>query len=712
MVHAKVLNDTTPAVFATRRLAVVGNPNCGKTTVFNSLTGLRQKVGNYAGVTVEKKEGVLRDPATGAHFTLIDLPGMYSLTPRSPDERIARDILLGRQHDTPLPDGIINVVDASNLPRNLYLTSQLLELGLPVLIVLTMNDVAERRGMKVDVPALSRKLGVPVMPINVRRKQGVSEIPSQISQLQSCCLGSRDLPYDLPPVVRKECLELCTLLKQFYPEQTEARILSEAISLLMSDTVTKEDSDRLAPPVLAHLAQNKQQFDELDLDIPKIIVESRYAWIDEICKSVISKDGIAGKSDNTITDKLDRVLLNKFWGFVIFIGVMALVFQSVFAWAQIPMNWISYGIERLGAVLAVVMPPGDLRDLVIQGVLGGVGTTVTFLPQILILFFFISLLEDTGYLARAAFMMDKVMSKVGLHGKSFIPLLSSFACAIPGIMAARTVDDRKSRLVTILVAPLMSCSARLPVYALMICAFIPSVRVLGVFTLPGITMICMYLLGTFAAFGMAWLFKSTLLRGTSPRFVMELPPYHAPSLKAVGQHMVERSVVFLRRAGTVILTVSIVLWFLASYPKLPGATPQTQMAQSYAGRAGRAIEPAIAPLGFDWRIGVSLVTSFVAREVFVSSMGTIYNVGDSTDSPDKMMPSLQKQLKADHRFSPLMAICVMVYYVMAMQCLSTVAVVRRETNGWKWPIFQVAYMTALAWGVTFIVWHVGRALGF
>jgi ferrous iron transport protein B len=308
--------------------------------------------------------------------------------------------------------------------------------------------------------------------------------------------------------------------------------------------------------------------------------------------------------------------------------------------------------------------------------------------------------------------MDKLMSRVGLHGKSFIPLLSSFACAIPGIMATRTVDDRKARLVTILIAPLMSCSARLPVYALMIGAFIPPTRVLGVFTLSGLTMISMYLLGAVAAFAMAWVFKNTLLKSAAPRFLMELPPYHMPSARTILMQMIERSFLFLRRAGTIILCVSIVIWVLSSYPKMPAATTQQQLANSYAGRAGQVIEPLISPLGFDWRIGVSLVSSFVAREVFVSSMGAIYSVGDRSSDPSAVSLKLQPALRADHRFSPLLAICVMVYYVLAMQCMSTVAVVKRETGGWKWPLFQIAYMTALAWIVTFIVWHVGRALGY
>jgi ferrous iron transport protein B len=430
------------------------------------------------------------------------------------------------------------------------------------------------------------------------------------------------------------------------------------------------------------------------------MVESRYAWIESITHKVIERTGpsaVPGRAPITpIAERVDRVVLHRFWGYVIFFALMALIFQAVFTLAQKPMDMIGDAIDKFSRYIGHHMAPGPLHDLIVQGVIGGVGTAITFLPQILILFFFLGLLEDTGYLARAAFLMDKLMAKVGLHGKSFIPMLSSFGCAIPGIMATRTIDDRKSRIVTILVAPLMSCSARLPVYSLMIGAFIPG-------KYRGLTMICLYLLGTVAAFCMAWIFKKTLLRSAPPRFFIELPPYHMPAARTILMHMLDRSWQFLRRAGTVIMTVSVVLWWLSSYPLNSKLPADEQLTHSYAGMMGHVIEPAIKPLGFDWRIGVSLVTSFVAREVFVSSMGTIYAVGDDEGT-------LRKSLQADPHFSPLLAVCIMVYYVLAMQCLSTVAVVRRETNGWKWPLFQLAYMTVLAWGVTFVVWQVGNAL--
>ena len=711
--------------------ALVGNPNCGKTTVFNALTGLRQKVGNYPGVTVEKKEGRLRLP--GGDASLIDLPGLYSLTPRSPDEAIARDVLLGHRGDVAQPDGIVHVVDAANLERNLYLTSQILDLGLPTVIVLTMTDVAARAGHAVDIPALEKTLGVPVRPVQVSKNAGLDELRSAIAVLsQTPPPIHRD--WALPTDAAVEVAELSEML-QAEQGTREEQSVTEAVGLLMADELRPEEQGRWSPAILAEVQADKANLSALGIDFSTAVVESRYAWAGRVAAQTVTKPR---RPAPTLTDSLDRVLMHPFWGYLIFFGVMAFVFQTIFTWAQIPMDWIGHGVSALQAFITTHMPAGDLQDLLVNGIIAGVGTTITFLPQILLLFFAIALLEDTGYMARAAFLMDKIMSKVGLHGKSFIPLLSSFACAIPGIMATRTIDDRKSRLVTILVAPLMSCSARIPVYTLMIAAFIPNRRVLGIFTLPGLTMMAMYFLGMAAAFGMAWLFKKTLLKGAPPVFFLEMPPYHKPSARTVLMTMLERAYLFLLRAGTVILSVSIVLWFLGTYPKLSANAPihhqiaqaqdahassddiaalerdagQQQLAQSYAGHLGRGLEPLIQPLGFDWRIGVSLVTSFVAREVFVSSMGTIYSVGDKNSTTEEVSSTLKDKLRADPLFSPLLAVCVMIYYVLAMQCLSTVAVVKRETNGWAWPLFMTGYMTALAWGATFIVYHVGLAFGW
>jgi ferrous iron transport protein B len=450
----------------------------------------------------------------------------------------------------------------------------------------------------------------------------------------------------------------------------------------------------------------------------------------------------------TFSDKLDRVLTHKIWGTLIFIGIMTLMFQSIFTFAHLPMDALQAMVDWLGGAIGKLIPPGDLNSLLVNGVVAGVGAVIVFLPQILLLFLFIGFLEDTGYMARAAFLMDRLMSKIGLHGKSFIPMLSSYACAIPGIMATRTIETPKDRLVTILVAPLMSCSARLPVYTLLIAACIPDIRILGILKLQGLTMLAMYLLGTIVALLMAWLFKKTLLKGETPMLIMELPPYKRPLLRVVARHMWDRARLFLRRAGTVILGINILLWFLATYPKMNveslngstvksetqpvGSTIQSssnptipsptelagaQLRNSFAGRMGRAIAPVIAPLGFDWKMGIGIITSFAAREVFVSTMSTVYNVGHADDS-ESGTKTLAQTLRAQTRpdgtpvYTTLVAVTLMVFYVFALQCASTVAVVRRETNSWKWPLFQWVYMGLLAWGLAFITYQGGRWLGW
>jgi len=698
-------------------IAVVGNPNSGKTTLFNALTGLRQKVGNYPGVTVEKKEGrALLPDRRMAH--LIDLPGLYSLTPHSPDETIAREVLMGARPETPRPDVILNIVDATNLERNLYLTSQLLDLGTPVVIALTMTDSAAKEGTIIDASALEKALGAPVCAVVASRREGLDAL---LTRLAEAARGSAPtFTWRLPPFVEQEAAELQAAVQRECGLPPRIA-LAEACSLLMQEG---EQGLRECPSEpIRHLTRRvREQLAEREIDFAARMIEARYTWIAHVCQGVTHQQTPPRRSPLSANERVDRVLMHPFWGYVIFFTLMALVFQSIFSWMAWPMDRIEDGINGLGALLTRWLPPGDLTDLLVQGVLGGVGNTLVFLPQILMLFFFISLLEGTGYMARAAFLMDRLMSKVGLHGKSFIPLLSSFACAIPGIMATRTIGDRKARLITILVAPLMACSARLPVYALMIGAFIPNRRALGIgnltlLTLPGATLLSLYLLGMAAAFGVAWLFHRTLLKGVSPTFLMELPPYRVPSLRTVALQMRERALLFLRRAGTVILAISIVLWFLSTYPKRPDLTPEQQAAQSFAGYAGRALEPLIAPLGFDWKMGVGIVASFAAREVFVAAMGTVYNVEDAESDAGQI--DLRAKMRNDvdprtgqHVFTPLVAVCLMVYYVLAMQCMSTVAVVRRETNGWKWPLFQIGYMTALAWIVTFLVHQGGRLLGY
>ena len=536
------------------------------------------------------------------------------------------------------------------------------------------------------------------------------------------------------------------LAETFRERRTQAT--AEALLILSNERALASSAAHYPKAIQEAVAAARQRLDAQGVDWRGAPIEWRYARVAEIQQTVTTENAPPGE---TLSDKMDRVLTHKIWGTLIFIAVMALIFQSIFTLAEYPMRWLEGGVAWLGGLIEGWLTPGDLRDLLVNGVVAGVGAVLVFLPQILLLFLFIGFLEDTGYMARAAFLMDRVMSKVGLHGKSFIPMLSSFACAIPGIMATRTIESPKDRLVTILVAPLMSCSARLPVYTLLIAACIPQRTVFGFLKLSGLTMLAMYLLGIVVALLMAWLFKKTLLKGETPMLIMELPPYKRPLFRVVLRHMWDRSRIFLRRAGTVILGISIVLWFLATYPRsssidaqfaakrveltrqlqreTPSADAQVQLnalgreeageklRHSFAGRMGRLIEPIIAPLGFDWKIGIGIVASFAAREVFVSTMSTVYNVGDFEDSETGMTTlaeTLKTQVRSDGTpvYTTLTGITLMIFYVFAMQCVSTVAVVRRETNSWKWPVFQWLYMGLLAWVLAFITYQGGRLLGF
>jgi ferrous iron transport protein B len=690
------------------QIALIGNPNSGKSTLFNALTGLRQKVANYPGVTVEKIEGRIR-LGDGSDVLVIDLPGTYSLTPTAPDERIATDILLGRIDHAPLPDAVIVVVDACNLERNLYLVSQIIDCGIPLLIALNMIDVAKQEGISINVEELSSRIGVKIIPTVSTKGGGIPEMKQAIAAgIEKPKSMQR---WELAEPLKSECYELRDLLLQHHG-MTEPQAFLESLQLLSSPTAMNRPGYLYASEILSHVRQDHQRLEAMGIDALSTIVEARYDWIDRVCRGVVVRERRSGLS---ISDKIDGVLTHRVWGFAAFLGLMALMFQTIFTWATLPMEWIGHSFSSLGQLVSSIMPPGDLRDLIVNGAIGGVGAVVSFLPQILFLFFYIGILEDTGYMARAAFIMDRIMNKVGLHGKSFIPMLSSFACAIPGIMSTRTIENRKDRLVTILVAPLIGCSARLPVYTLMIAAFIPQKSVLGILSLAGLTMVSMYLLGVAVALASAWLFKRTLLKSDTPTFIMELPPYRRPNMKSVLVQMWNRSLHFLERAGTIILGGSIILWFLATYPKNSQLSPSDQLQQSFAGQLGHAIEPAIRPLGFDWKIGLGLIGSLLQREMFVGTMGTIYGIKDAHEATTSGTLIEQLQKDVDPRtgrkvFTPLTAICLMVFYVLAMQCFSTVVITKRETNSWKWPLFQVGYMTVLAYTLTFIVYRVGSLL--
>jgi ferrous iron transport protein B len=712
-------------------IAILGNPNAGKSTLFNALTGLRQKVANYPGVTVEKKTGQCELPS-GRRAEMLDLPGSYSLQPGSPDEVIVRDVLLGLHPETPPPDLIVFVVDATHLDRHLYLALQVIELGRPLILALNMMDVADAQGVRIDERTLEQQLGVPVVSISAAKGRGLGNL-------------RRLMDRDVEPSTRRlrrwspHLLRVLQSLDRRLPHDiriSDRGRLDLAFAVLLDDG--EDDAlARVTPPdVMDDLVILRRRLDAMDPGWRSQEVEGRYESISEILDRARHAPG--ARRDR-VTERLDQVLTHRVWGPLVFVLIMGAVFQSIFEWAAPAMDAIDWVVAGFGVRVGSLMPEGPLRSLLVDGVIAGVGTTITFVPQIAMLFLFLGILEDTGYMARAAFIMDRLMGKVGLSGRAFIPLLSSFACAIPGIMATRTIDNRRDRLTTILIAPFMSCSARLPVYALLIGAFIPD-RFIGFVTLPGLVLFSMYFLGIFAAVLVAWALKRTVLKGGRPLYVMELPPYRAPDWRGIAISVRERSWLFLQKAGTVILAISIVLWFLASYPRggpevtaydariaaaqsagdagevsrLEEARAGTLLRHSFAGRMGQAIEPLIEPLGFDWRIGIALITSFAAREVMVATMATVHNLGSSDDDFRSLRETLRTATDPEtgrRIYSPLIAVSLMVFFVLACQCMSTVAIVRRETNSWRWPLFMVVMMNALAWIASFAVFQGGRLLG-
>lgn len=643
-------------------LAVAGNPNTGKTSLFNVLTGLRQKVANYPGVTVETKLGQWSLVQALPPARVIDLPGLYSLDATSLDEQLARDVLLGRARNIPEPDVVIVVVDATNLNRNLYLATQVIDTGLPVVVALTMFDLAQRNRLRIDIQKLIATLGVQVVPVIAKRRVGIDDLARAV--LSAATAGSRDKP---------TCLS--------FPRQDVGRAVSD-----------------------------------LHPESWKELLTARYRWIDNVVAESVDSDG---SQQTSLSERIDAVVTHRFVGPLLLFLVMLLIFQTIFSWANLPMNLIDHVFSGLGASIRGHLPAGILTDLLVDGVIAGVGGVVVFLPQILLLFFFITLLEDSGYMARAAFLMDRLMRTVGLHGKAFLPLLSSFACAVPGIMATRTIENPKDRVATIMIAPFMSCSARLPVYTLMIAAFFSGQKVLGVISLGAVMILAMYLLGIGVAIVVAWILKHTILNAPAPPFAMELPPYRLPNLSNVGHLLLARVGAFLKQAGTVILAISILMWFLVTFPRSEvtdaGNNPAIQVEDSYAGRAGHRIEPLIAPLGFDWKIGIGLISSFAARETVISTLSIIYNVGDDSTSAQStfLVTAMRNAWRTDGSpvWTPLVAVSLMVFFVLACQCMSTVAIVRRETNSWRWPAFMVSYMLVLAYVASFVTYQGGRLLG-
>ena len=608
-------------------VAVAGSPNAGKSALFNALTGARQKVGNYPGVTVERHSGKLT-LADGRPVELVDLPGAYSLDPASPDEAVTRDVLLGKQKGERQPDALVIVVDASNLDNHLRFCLQLIELGLPTIVALNMIDLAKRDGLELDPKALERELGVPVIETVAVRRRGITELQAALDDILSAPFcGVREHG-------KSDLIHL----------QRSAREIATAA--VVSETPVRR-------------------------------------W----------------------THRLDSVLLHPALGPVILAVIMFVMFQAVFAWSETPKSWIEDGVAALSNAVTGALSPGLLRSMIVDGAIAGVGAVITFLPQILILFFFILLLEGTGYMVRAAFLMDRLMHGVGLSGRAFIPLLSSFACAVPGIMATRTIDDPKDRLTTILVAPLMTCSARLPVYTLIIAAFIPNTRVIWGVGLQGLVMFGLYITGITGALLAAYVLRRGVLRGGGGGFMMELPKYQWPLLKDVAIGMLTRSQIFLKRAGTIILGTTIILWALASFPHAgPG---QKQSEVSIAGRIASGIETVVRPIGFNHDIALALLPAMAAREVAVSAIATVYSI----DSPDEKASATRLQDKLQHRWSLATALAFLAWFVFAPQCISTIAVTRRETNGWKWPLFMVGYLFVLAYAFAGLTYWTAVALG-
>jgi ferrous iron transport protein B len=685
-------------------IALAGNPNAGKTTLFNALTGLRQKVANYPGVTVERKEGSWSLGAGSRTAKLLDIPGLYSLDVTSIDEQIARNVLLGRMAGVAKPAVTIAVVDATNLERNLYLATQILEYGQPVVVALTMYDLAQRSGIEIDVEALSEGLGVPVVPVVASQRTGLTELADAVRQ--QIGVPGVGAGWRMSPPAEAE-------VATFLSSNGDRLDRHAAIQAIFGDELPADEPYR----TVAESARERLATASPDWWQEPLL--ARYQWIEELIQRTITHRQASAAS---MSERIDRIMTHRIFGPLILLAVMVLVFQTIFSWASLPMDLIDKGFGSLQDLVRAHMAQGLLTDLLTDGVIAGVGGVLVFLPQILLLFFFISILEDTGYMARAAFLMDRLMHGVGLHGKAFMPLLSSFACAIPGIMATRTIENPKDRIATIMIAPFMSCSARLPVYTLMIAAFFSGRKVLGFISIGALMILAMYLLGILVAIAVAFVFKRTILKAPAPPLVMEMPPYRLPNAWTIAHDMFTRAGLFLKRAGTVILAISIILWALATFPRYQAPAeadaldPHTvQLEHSFAGRGGHLLEPVIRPLGFDWKMGIALITSFAARETLVSTLSVIYNVGDDQDGESgSLIGAVRAAKREDGRpaWTPLVALSMMVFFVLACQCMSTVAIVRRETNSWRWPLFMVGYMTVLAYVASFITYQGGRLLGF
>ncbi|MGD9497659.1 MAG: ferrous iron transport protein B [Armatimonadota bacterium] len=677
-------------------LALAGNPNSGKTTVFNAITGAHQHVGNYPGVTVEKKEGRRRVGEAMVH--VVDLPGTYSLTAYSLEEVVARNFVINER-----PDVVVDIVDASNLERNLYLTIQFIELGVPVVVALNMVDMAEARGRHIDVALLSELLGVPIVPTVACRGEGIEELLRvAIDTARQRRVPLREVTYGRE--LESHIAEIAQLITQAGGiPGLPARWV--AIKLLEDDqqvgsVVAERFADAAA--LLERVSRVRAHLEAVIGDDAELaLADRRYGFINGACTQATTT---SAQRRIDWSETIDTVVTSRPLGIPIFLALMWAMFELVFRLGAPPMAWLEGAFGWLGAQVATVLPDGVLESLIVDGIIGGVGGVLLFVPQIMLLFLAISLLEDTGYMSRAAFVVDKLMHYIGLHGKSFIPMLIGFGCTVPAIMATRTLESRRDRLTTMLIAPLMSCGARLPVYVLLAGAFFPPAT-------AGKVIFSIYLLGVLLAALMARVFRSTLLRGPMTPFVMELPPYRMPTLRGTLLHMWERSWAYARKAGTVILAASVVMWALLTWPEPPpeaGASDLPPIAHTAAGRMGRAIEPLLRPLGFDWKISISLIGGLAAKEIVVATLATTYAIGEDEAGEGT---ALTRALRADPTLSPLVAYALMAFVLIYPPCVAAMTMLWRESGSWKWLTVAVAYTLSLAWLVSLLIYQGGRALG-
>ncbi len=695
-------------------IALLGNPNSGKTSLFNSLTGLNQKVGNFPGVTVEKKTGICQLSSSKA-ATIIDLPGAYSLYPRRADEWVAYMAIMDPEQDYNI-NLVVVIVDASNLQRNLLYASQVIDLGKPVVIALTMMDVVESRGITIDLPKLEAEMGVPVIAINPRKHQGIDQLKKMMLKTAAGAETRVTRFVAVDEIAEAPVKEL----RGIFPSLSDY----SAVHYLMNhesmsfDNEMQERIERI---------EKSNDFNHTKIQAAEIL--KRYHRIRDIINKTVTEETRERK--RSIPEKFDEILLHRVWGYVIMFGVLFFIFQSIFWVAEYPMNAIEWVFGRIGNWLGTVLQETWFSNLLINGILAGLSGILVFVPQIMILFGLITILEDTGYMARISFLTDKIMRKVGLNGKSVMPMISGLACAVPAIMSARNIENRKERLLTIMITPLMSCSARLPVYTILIALVVPKKIVFGFLNQQGLVMMGLYLLGFLMAMIVSYVMKWFIRLEEKSFFILELPLYRPPRWKNIFITMFQKAKIFVVDAGKVIMVISLLLWALSSFgpannrdiirkayaesiikdpaneKELKAGRDAALLENSYAGLAGRWIEPAIRPLGFDWKIGIALITSFAAREVFVGTMATLYSVGDADDGDKTLRQKMNAAVRPDGTkvYTEATGVSLMIFYVLAMQCMSTLAVVKRETGTWKWPMIQLAYMTALAYLLSFLIYQ-------